>query len=508
MLQARSQDLRGEIKAWERAVFERTGAKPTRKDIAADSSIGKILMAVIRENVKLIAATTESKYKEYESIRQLIEPKKESKPSRKRRAAKEHEETTPRKRISHIVLTPRKEKHQDENTRPDERVDSAYEASDPPTADTPASVRSIVIGPTPQKNGIPMGIFDNIPSELLTATPTRARMALSSLDPNGNASVTVMRTPSKNVTGTPEFDRSKFSRTPMSTGKRFMLDQFITPRKRKMNDQQQKTPSSLDRLFATPAFFKRYTDPLSTLKEDPDSPELFKRRVGLFKKPFGRTLSSMIKDMRKQEDDHLDAEEDILRQLEHGDDTPKQTRPKVEFADITPAKPVDGNMPVLDNDGFVPEDVLAELETIDAQEAAEAENSGVPQRIYKKKGLKRQTKRSNLRPVRNRAHLKTSVPEIEHSEEEDDEPKTNSERVPETQLDDAADDDDLDEAFNLEAHGGQAETEDATIKKKMPNKLKKEPPKKKGPDRANYRRLKIKSKNGGGKPGGRFGRRR
>ena len=62
--------------------------------------------------------------------------------------------------------------------------------------------------------------------------------------------------------------------------------------------------------------------------------------------------------------------------------------------DVTPVKEAPYSAD-LDQDGFMPSNVDAELEEINATEAAEAEKTGRPLRIYKKKGLKRQTKRVN-----------------------------------------------------------------------------------------------------------------
>jgi len=255
---------------------------------------------------------------------------------------------------------------------------------------TPQSIKQLVFGPTPQKNGIPMGIFDHITSDLFNATSSESRSALQSMNVN------VARTPSKVIPATPEIEGSKFSRTPMSEGRRFMLDLFVTPRHKKQTQELQKTPSSTDKLFQTPAFLQRYPAPLATLPEESQTPQL-KMDAPWKRRGFGRSLSSMIQELRKKEDDHFDHEMDIMRELEEEEDgtrpAPKPKSKVVSFEDITPVKETLNSK--LDDDGFMPSDVEAQLKELDSAEAAAAEKSGRPLRIYKKKGLKRQTKRVN-----------------------------------------------------------------------------------------------------------------
>jgi hypothetical protein len=213
--------------------------------------------------------------------------------------------------------------------------------------------------------------------------------------------VNVARTPSKIVPATPEFEGSKFSRTPMSEGRRFMLDMIVTPRHKKQEADSQKTPSSTDKLFQTPAFLQRYGAPMGTLQEEA-TPQV-KMTVPWRRTGFGRSLSSMIQSIRKEEDDKFDHEMDIMRELEDEDygisrPAPKSKSKAVQFEDITPVK--DTMNSTLDDDGFMPSDVEGQLKEMDAAEAKAAEKAGRPLRIYKKKGLKRQTKRVNSRLFR------------------------------------------------------------------------------------------------------------
>jgi hypothetical protein len=219
-----------------------------------------------------------------------------------------------------------------------------------------------------------MGIFDLLPGE----TPSRLRTVL------GDVHVNVARTPSRRLgdqdDGLVE-ERLRGSRTPLSTGKRFLLDSFVTPRKRKENEAS--TPSSSMKEFATPAFLKRDIFALSTVTEEPQSPEMarpWKRRS------FGRSLSGMVKEMRKQEEQKADEEWEIMREMEETD-----YREVLGKKPSAPKTIVEDSQVQLDVDGFVPSDFESDVDA----KTAEIK----PRKAWKKKGLKRQTRRVIMRPV-------------------------------------------------------------------------------------------------------------
>jgi hypothetical protein len=94
-----------------------------------------------------------------------------------------------------------------------------------------------------------------------------------------------------------------------------MLDTFATPLKRKLHDEG--TPTSAKRV-ATPSFLRRCSN-LDTITEDASIAPVQPWR----RKSFGRSLSSMIQDrkreeeaQRKQVDDEMDEEMEILRAME------------------------------------------------------------------------------------------------------------------------------------------------------------------------------------------------
>jgi hypothetical protein len=362
--------LRTELKIWEREYVDRNGTKPTRGEIAANVAIGE-LCTELWELYPILTFSKAVKYKEYEKIRALLSG--EVPPHTKDRTRKRKEPvapTTPSKRITKANSTPTHQKLQD---GPD---NLAVET-------TPQQPKPLMLGPTPQKNGIFVGIFD----QLSTQTPQSERTALTEVNIN------VPATPSK--TSPPDYERSKFTRTPMSEGRRFLLDQFITPRKRKrQHEEQERTPSSIAKRFMTPAFFKQYAEPLEAVAEEemPMPKDLPGKRP-----PFLKTLSSMIKELRHAEQDRLDDDLQLLNELE-ADQTYKSVQ-----AD-NPSKPsciVVENRGDLDKDGFIESDVQADLQEVNEAEAAEAQKSGMFRKLWKKKGQKRQTRRvkSEWRPI-------------------------------------------------------------------------------------------------------------
>jgi hypothetical protein len=222
------------------------------------------------------------------------------------------------------------------------------------------------IGPTPQRNGIAIGLFDLLPAE----TPSR-RGALADLELN------IMQTPSRKDSETSLESRARGEKTPQSTSKRFLLDSFlaVTPNKRKLADAT--TPSS--RGLATPAFLRRY-NPLVKINEDEEATP---RPAPWARRSFGRSLSARIQAMRQEEDDRFDEEADIMRELEmEADGMPAPKRIKVPEIQVEDSQAA---MPLGPDRGL-------ESETED-----EAENGlgpdGQPRKIWKKRGLKRQTRR-------------------------------------------------------------------------------------------------------------------
>ncbi|QDS78053.1 hypothetical protein FKW77_003317 [Venturia effusa] len=372
LLEQKSLLLRQELKEWEKAFSTKNGGrKAGREDIKANQDIA-------------------GKYKEYNKLRDVLSGRnkvsQQPATTTKRRAPVEFKQSPP-KRSRTPEATPSKQQKYSQIDSHAEDIEFA----------TPV-VKRTIFGPTPQKDGQVMGIFDLLPGE----TPSRLRTVL------GNANINVTRTPSKTL-GDYEDDRIeqrlRGSRTPTSTGKRFLLDSFVTPRKKNSNDAT--TPSSSMKEFATPSFLKRDLFALSTVSEEPQSPEMgrpWKRRT------FGRSLSNMVKDMREKEKEKEDEEWDLMREMEEtgcreGVGKGKKPAPPPKLL-------VEDSQVQLDVDGFVPSDFESDVDT----SAAEIK----PRKAYKKKGLKRQTRRVNMRPVMKRPQLaKTPEPDSESDAEKE-----------------------------------------------------------------------------------------
>lgn len=176
-------------------------------------------------------------------------------------------------------------------------------------------------------------------------------------------------------------------RTPASSSKRFLLDSFVstTPLKRKRDDEEpaHATPSSAKGL-STPAFLRRSSNMLimDTLVEEAENDhELKSMNIGRMRQPpfkkrgIVRSLSSIIQGLRKQEDDKLDEELEMMREMEEGDED-VAVKPTVQVADSQVVMP------------------LGPDQGIESDESEE-EDTGSFRKPWKKKGLKRQTKRTN-----------------------------------------------------------------------------------------------------------------
>jgi hypothetical protein len=230
------------------------------------------------------------------------------------------------------------------------------------------------IGPTPQRDGIVLGLFDNLNAE----TPSKRRIIFGEIDTN------VFQTPTKRdaevESEASSASRIRGERTPLSISKRNLFDQFITPKKRKLEEEG--TPSSTVRGLATPAFLRRDNalDKIEEADETTPRPAPWKRR-GMV-----RSLSAMIQNMRKDEDDRLDEEADIMRELE-----------MEEEGISAPPRPRVSQVQVGDSQAEMPLGVDRGESENEEEEEEEEElgRDGQPRKVWKKKGLKRQTRRTN-----------------------------------------------------------------------------------------------------------------
>ncbi|KAH0088150.1 hypothetical protein KCU96_g9050, partial [Aureobasidium melanogenum] len=295
-------------------------------------------------------------------------------------------------------------------------------------------------------------------------------------------------------------------RTPASSSKRFLLDSFVstTPPKRKREDDEptHATPSSAKGL-STPAFLRRTSNMLimDTLVEEAENDhEMKSMNIGRMRQPpfkkrgLVRSLSSMIQGMRKQEDDRLDEELEMMREMENVDDDHEPAKPAVQVEDSQVVMP------------------LGPDQAIESEESEEEEtDTGVFRKPWKKKGLKRQTKRVIMRPA---PKLKTSA-----QGDQPDATSDNEGNVAETQLPDALNDIDSDADSDAAYSDTEAkrkrqltktttmDKDDASKGSKSDGIVKKAAKKISATAHANFRKLNIKNKNSKAKGRGRFGKR-
>lgn len=358
---------------------------------------------------------------------------------------------------------------------------------------SPAPVTSI--GPTPQRDGKVLGLFDLLVGKEL-GTPSKSTEKQPPSTPGGRRRSQEDATPSRRRGSV---DSEKLGRTPMSSSKRHMLNTFMTPLKNRDAGAGGKaaTPGSVSKLqFDTPAFLRRHTLPSLSEGVPFDAPAPLK----LPRKPLGRGLSEIVASLRKVEDDRLDDDDDMaaLRELEDAgmDPCAAGPAPSATAAPAAAAQPAAApkerdilardrasrNLPL---GGFDDEGLYDSPD-----EADRAGRNGQPLVVYKKKGQKRTTRRVNMRPT----ITKRPTESLGGSQDVN---------VPETQQLDGQENADEDYE-DVEETGGKK-------KKSTPKEgvVKKSVRKVNELAHANFRRLKLRSKNMKGKSGGgrRFGRR-
>lgn len=267
------------------------------------------------------------------------------------------------------------------------------------------------IGPTPQRDGKVLGMFDLLEQESSTAvvaTPSKT---------TGNAHP--LSTPSKALEDLEE-DEDKLGRTPMSSGRRNYLDMFMTPVKSKCPKEARRDSNEegeeddplndIAAMFQTPVFLKRHHP--AQRNEDYKSPDQIRRPP----RPMGRTLSSIVASLRQMEEDRLDEEMELLRETEIGQPTPKQLLIKsAKFH--TDSEPLgkdiaDMRSVIKTRDQEIPETILAkdsqtllggfDNEDVYDSPTEEATDRGQPLGVVKKKGQKRTTRLVKMRPVRSK----------------------------------------------------------------------------------------------------------
>lgn len=271
------------------------------------------------------------------------------------------------------------------------------------------------------------------------------------------------------------------------------------------------------RFDETPSFLRRDSqrahNALNAEHEDNDA--LPWSPVHVRTKPAGRGLSALVRGLRQLEEEKLDDDLEMLRELEavqDGSDSGALTKKTIASRVLVGDSQV-VEMP-LGPDGNGESD----SEDEDALAKEGRGRDGKPLRVWKKRGQKRSTRRVIMKPVT--AKWK---PELEWKGGEDEEEE--KAEVVETQVvggahgnNEGGDSGDRDWEGSLEDELGDVEQEEKSVgsgkvKGKAEETEKEEMPKKKkkkiaATAHANFRALKIRNKQSKGKGGGKFGRRR
>ena len=361
------------------------------------------------------------------------------------------------------------------------------------------------IGPTPQKDGQALGLFDQLSAASNSQTPSK-RKALHLVGGN------TLATPSKRPQSNDRNDTDKMHQeSPLSDTKSQLLNDLLTPRARRTPDCS--TPASRNEVSRfcfddTPAFLRRDSQRVDTGKNyisgDEEGLSWSPLAVRKLPKAAGRGLSALVRGLREMEDEELDEELDMLREMEN-ESVPRKDldQPKVLINDSQRL-----DMPLGPDGGL-------ESDEDDVEHANEGKGrDGKPLKVWRKKGQKRTTRRVLMKP--NTAKWK---PEAawnvgkDNGNEEDGVAETQTVGADRStdRKERGCDSDEYEDIEGsqgaLEFGNGSRNALDKGLEKKeeSPKKVKKRIS---ATAHANFRALKIKNKQSKGKKNGRFGRKR
>lgn len=401
---------------------------------------------------------------------------------------------------------------------------------------TPTAFRTS-IAPTPQRDGKVLGLFDLLSPESATKVAASQRKPLLNPSATPTKPRDVCATPPKRALEALDEEISRrHSRTPQSSSKRNYLNTFLTPSSRRTIELKTPTSKTVVKKLQfddTPEFLKRDSQcirfPRPAKKKQAEGAENQTGEeeqswspvaVRMPRKPAGRTLSQLMKDLRDIQEESIEDELDILRGLENegnGGGRVTATMPKIQPSSFL-VKDSQIEMPLgpdAGSEGWSDDDDL---------EVEGKGRGGRPLKIYKKKGQKRSTRKVNIKPT---AGKWKPEPEWKGGEEEGDgdeaeavaETQTSA-KIPEADGEDQEDDPDADAKYLeigeqalrarlvkqrelvAEADAGTSMISATDGKPKKVTKIN-------ALAHTNFRALKIKNKNSKAKgKGGRFARRR
>ncbi|KAJ9621615.1 regulatory particle non-ATPase [Taxawa tesnikishii (nom. ined.)] len=462
--------LRQELKAWEKSFSAaNAGRKPGRDDIKQNAAIA-------------------AKYKEYDRLRRPQPQKRQAQASTPRKRAASPPTPQAAKLAAPIHATPRKNTspsaYNHDNRLPHEPEEEKQEEEEEEEEDSEPE-------PTP-----PQSVNSSVLRLKKTARSSQAPEYHRAVRGRGRR------------TGTAEPD-ARIERETLHAGRlRHASEAEIGRYGRGCGED---TPV---KEFATPAFLRRSTSlaRLEALTEEAEEAGIGLGMRRMREPPFKkrglvRSLSSIIKGLREQEEQRMDDEMDMLREMEMGAQKTTEVgevqEPEVQVEDSQAA-----DMP------------LGPDRNAESEEEAEEEGQGLdaegrPRKVWKKKGLKRQTRRVIMRPVLHKPKKQqvreplsdgdadpVSETQLQaHAQNPSEEGKEND---PEEQ---ASGDSEYDEGTNAVPVKAKKPTKSTKQEKKKEGAAKKAPRKISATAHANFVKLKIKNKNSKGKGRGRFGRR-
>lgn len=251
---------------------------------------------------------------------------------------------------------------------------------DLPLQRTPLAVRTYV-KPTPQKNGQILGLFDSFsPDKVLLATPSR-RLSKSAIHVASPLRATDTKFPPL-LTATP----SKVAGSPI----RPLTREIVTPSAQRFRSGPN-SGSAKRQLDETPAFLRRHSSRIEMdahSDDEVDSQLTFSPiAIRLPPRPAGRGLSALVQGLRNMEEERLDDDLDLLRELEAEESglmLPKGPTTLVKASQ----KQDEAELPLgADGDNVDDEEDVLATETVPT--------TGRP---WKKRGQKRTTRKSNIVP--------------------------------------------------------------------------------------------------------------
>ena len=254
--------------------------------------------------------------------------------------------------------------------------------------DSPSAVRKLFtppvlrtsIGPTPQKNGHVLGLFDYLTPPELT----------------------------RSISVTPQKSSSELSNNCAPLSARKVLPNYVTPSKSHASFTHHGGTQSVSKLdFTTPEFLRRAPAPhhrksseahMEDIRQDGTEDTISNSPVlaCMPAKPPVRGLSSMLAKLRQMEEEALDEDLDVLREIEADGKDANSVREGKKMESLVKHSQVE--LPLgADGVGTDGKEEVSDDSDISREGLG---RDGKPLMVWKKRGQKRTTKRVNMRPVR------------------------------------------------------------------------------------------------------------